>query len=123
MSYISDIVEGTILAMENKKAIGQIFNIGNDEELSIIDTVNLIKKIAAVKTKPRIKFIPIRKIFGDYREIRRRLPDLTKARKILGYRPKVSLAQGLAMTIDARRQWLEKSGSKIRRENKAHRSR
>ena len=46
MGFVSDLVHGTILALESKKAIGEIINIGNDEELSIIDTANLIYDIA-----------------------------------------------------------------------------
>ena len=108
MGYISDVADGTILSLEKDKAIGHIFNIGNDEEISVIKTAYLIKKIAGKKKKLKIKFAPFKKIFGDYREIERRVPDLTKARKILGYHPKVSLEEGLAMTIQCRKERLRK---------------
>ncbi|MBN3038345.1 MAG: GDP-mannose 4,6-dehydratase [Candidatus Omnitrophica bacterium] len=109
MAYISDIVEGTILGMENDKAVGNIFNIGNDEEMSVLDTAYLIHKLAGKKGKPKIKFVPLKKIFGDYREIKRRIPDLNKSYRILGYRPKVSFEKGLALTIKSRKEQLEKS--------------
>ncbi len=98
MAYVDDLVDGTILAMENTKAVGEIFNIGNDEEMSVIDTAYLIKDMAG-KKKIRIKFIPIKDIFGCYNEITRRVPDLTKAKKILGYRPKVKLREGIKNAI------------------------
>ena len=55
--------------------------------MSVIDTAYLIKRIAGIKRKLKIRFVTFKKVFGNYREIGRRVPDLTKARKILGYRP------------------------------------
>ena len=98
MAYVDDLVRGTVLAMENRKAVGEIFNIGNDEEMSVLDTVKLIKTLARKKDIRR-KFIPFGKIFGDYREIMRRVPDLSKAKKILRYKPAVSLKDGIRKTI------------------------
>lgn len=100
MAYVDDIVKGTILAMENPKAIGEIFNIGNDEEMSVIDTAHLVHKIAMTGKKLKIKFTPHKKIFGTYKEIKRRVPDLTKSRKILKYRPKFSLKKAIEITIE-----------------------
>jgi UDP-glucose 4-epimerase len=74
MAYVDDIVNGTILAMENPRAIGEIFNIGNDEEISVIDTARLVHKIARTGRKLKIKFVPHKKIFGTYEEIKRRTP-------------------------------------------------
>lgn len=100
MAYVDDLVNGTILAMENTKAIGEIFNIGNDEEMSVIDSARLIYRIAGTGKKLRLRFIPFRKIFGSYEEIERRVPDLTKASRVLGYRPAVSLREGIEMTVE-----------------------
>lgn len=102
MAYVDDQVRGTILAMENRKAIGEVFNIGNDEEMSVIETARLIQKLAGKKTI-KIKYIPFRKIFGSYEEIMRRIPDLSKARRVLGYRPRFNLEDGIRMTIEARK--------------------
>ncbi|MFH1045740.1 MAG: SDR family NAD(P)-dependent oxidoreductase [Candidatus Omnitrophota bacterium] len=117
MAYISDVISGTVLALENKKAVGNIFNIGSDEELSVIASAHLIKKLAGAGTKTKIRFVPIKKIFGDYREIKRRVPSLANSKRILGYRPKVSLQEGLAITIKARREWIRENADKIRRKN------
>ena len=99
MGYVDDIVVGTFLAMENPKAIGEIFNIGNDEEISVLDSAYLIHKIVATGKKLKIKFVPHKKVFGTYREIIRRVPDLSKAKQILGYKPKTSLEEGIKMAI------------------------
>lgn len=102
MAYVDDQVNGTILAMESPRAIGEIFNIGNDEEMSVIDTAHLIKRLAG-KKDIKLKFIPIKKIFGDYNEIMRRVPDLTKAKRVLGYEPEISLREGIRRTLEDRR--------------------
>lgn len=106
MGYVTDLVRGTVLAMQNLDAVGEIINIGNDEELSIIDTAYLIKKVVEEVTgksvKLKLKFIPFREVFGKYRDIMRRVPDLSKARKLLGYEPKVKLEDGLRKTVVGR---------------------
>ncbi|MBP7055333.1 MAG: GDP-mannose 4,6-dehydratase [Candidatus Omnitrophica bacterium] len=103
MGYVSDLVDGTIRALANPDAIGEIFNIGNDEEVSVIDSAYMIHKIASTGKKIKIRFVPQKKIFGTYEDIKRRVPSLSKARKLLGYRPMVNLAEGIRITIEARR--------------------
>jgi UDP-glucose 4-epimerase len=99
MGFVTDLVNGTILAMENDKAVGEIINIGNDEELSVVDTAKLIHKIAKTGKELKIKLVPMSEVFGKYKDIMRRIPDLTKARTILGYDPKVRLEEAVGITI------------------------
>lgn len=100
MGHVDDTVRGTLLAMDNPKAVGELINIGNDEEMSVLATAKLIHKIADVNKPLKLKFIPMEKIFGTYQEIQRRVPDLGKAKKLLGYRPQVSYREGLKRIID-----------------------
>jgi len=100
MGFVSDLVEGTILAMENEKAIGEVINIGNDEELSVLDTAKLIHEIAKTGKELKLKFVPMSEVFGKYKDIQRRIPDLTKANKLLGYQPKIKLKQAVRITLD-----------------------
>ena len=99
MGFVSDLVNGTILALESPKAIGEIINIGNDEELSIIDTANLIYDIAQTGNDKKIKFVPMSEVFGKYKDIMRRIPDLSKAKELLGYEPKVKIENAIKETI------------------------
>jgi UDP-glucose 4-epimerase len=84
----------------NEKAIGELINIGNDEELSVIDTAKLIHEIANTGKKLKIKFVPMAEVFGKYKDIQRRIPDLQKAKTILGYSPKVKLRDAIRVTLD-----------------------
>jgi UDP-glucose 4-epimerase len=104
MGFVDDLVEGTLLAMENNKAIGEIINIGNDEELSVLDTAKQIHAIANTGKELKIKFIPMQEVFGKYKDIMRRIPDLSKAKRILGYAPKVRLEDAIRQTIQAIKQ-------------------
>lgn len=99
MGFVDDLVEGTILAMENEHAVGEIINIGNDEELSVLDTAKQIHALANTGKDLKIKFIPMQEVFGQYKDIMRRIPDLTKAKRILGYTPKVKLEEAIQKTI------------------------
>lgn len=104
MGFVDDLVEGTILALENDRAIGQIINLGNDEEVSVLDTAKLIHEIAQSKNPLKIKFVPMQEVFGKYKDIMRRIPDLQKAKELLGYSPKVSLKLGIERTLAELRQ-------------------
>ena len=99
MGFVTDLVNGTFLAMESDKAVGEIINIGNTEEMSVIDTAKLIHEVAGTGKALKIKYVPMSEVFGKYKDITRRQPDLTKARTLLGYEPKVSLKEGIVQTI------------------------
>ena len=99
MAYVDDLVEGTVLAMESPQAVGQIINLGNAEELSVLDAARLIHRLADTGKPLKLKFVPFREIFGDYRDITRRLPDLSKARRLLGYEPKVSMEDAIRLCL------------------------
>ena len=99
MGFVSDLVNGTVLALENDNAIGEIINIGNDEELSVVETAKLIHRISETKNELKLKFIPLSDVFGKYKDIQRRIPDLSKAKRILGYQPQVKLEDAVRITI------------------------
>jgi len=99
MSYVTDLIDGTILTLENKNAVGEIINLGNDEEMSVIASAKLIHKLANTGKKLKLKFVPFKEIFGEYVDIMRRVPDLSKAKRILNYSPKVKLREAILSTI------------------------
>lgn len=91
--YVTDAVKGTILAATNPKAANQIFNIGNPEEITINRLAKLVSKTAGVRIEP--KHVPLPEGGTP-----RRVPDIGKAKNILGYEPEVSLKEGLRMTFE-----------------------
>ena len=81
---------------------------GNNQEMSVLDSAHLIHSIASTGKKLKLKFIPMEDIFGKYKDIMRRVPDLSKAYKILGYQPKISINEAVETIIEKRRWQIEK---------------
>ena len=92
--YIVDMVDGIYKAMFSDSTKGEIFNLGNPVEYSVKELADKIKDLT--DSKSEIKYS------GTFRENdpMRRRPDITKAKKILGWEPKVSLEEGLQKTIE-----------------------
>ncbi len=95
-------MQGVIKCIFEPKAKNDIFNVANnpDEEICISDLGKLIWKLVnGENVEPLINFIPYQ-TFGNYEDVRRRVPDITKIKTLLNYEPKFSLRDGLAKTID-----------------------
>lgn len=98
-TYIDDIVKGTIEASRNPAAEGKIFNLGNRNEISILDLANRILKVSGITG--HIVFQSYEDFYGSsYEDIQRRSPDLTAAEQILGYNPTISLDEGIKRTFE-----------------------
>lgn len=99
-TYVSDTVQGIYEAVVKKEANGQILNIGSAEEVTIVELANRIHKAAGRKGPANIEFIPYESFTGKkYEDVRRRVPDTTFAKKVLGFEARVSLDDGLKRTI------------------------
>lgn len=101
MCYVGDIVDGLIKTMTAKETIGEVINIGSDEEMSIIHHLAIIAEILRKETiwsNERIDFVPYAKVFGEYKETMRRVPDLAKAKRLLNWRCRVSLEEAIKKT-------------------------
>ncbi len=88
--YIEDVVYAIFKAMENKRATGEVFNIGTGRPTKIKELAEIIINISNKKLKP--EFVPEQ--VGDIRES---YADIMKAEEILGYKPKYLLEQGLRL--------------------------
>jgi nucleoside-diphosphate-sugar epimerase len=98
-TYIEDAIRATVAAGLKKEAVGQIINIGSDEEVSIKDLAQRMIRISG-RCAP-IVFIPESEAYGSgYEDIRRRVPDIRKMHAILGVAPRTLLEEGLTKTID-----------------------
>lgn len=98
-TYIADTVEGTYLAGTKSAAEGSVFNIGNDAEITINDLARLI--VATTDSRSDVEHISYESRFGlSFEDTKRRVPDLTRSRTVLGYEPTTNLADGLRLTLD-----------------------
>jgi len=97
-TFISDHVDGIIACAEKSEANNQVFNIGNNYEIAIKDLGIKIWKMIRPNEEPKLAYIPY-ETFGTYEDVKRRVPDIGKARSLLGFEPKVDLDHGLKQTI------------------------
>ncbi|HNX00093.1 MAG TPA: GDP-mannose 4,6-dehydratase [Candidatus Cloacimonadota bacterium] len=87
---VADVVDAFLKLMKDPKCEGEIFNVGNNEEISIADLAEKIKKMTSSKSK--IEFMSYEDAFEEgFEDMMRRMPDLTKIEKFIGYKPKYNL--------------------------------
>lgn len=91
--YVSDMVEGLYSLATTDNLAGEIINIGNPEEKTILEIADIIKKLTQSKSS-----IIFKNIGED--DPKKRCPDVFKAKKILGWGPKIGLEEGLRLTIE-----------------------
>lgn len=96
-TYVTDIADGILLALITPEAKGEIFNLGNGKETSVIDLANTINRITG--NSAGVEFRERR----NWDHVTKRLSNIDKARTILSYSPKVSFEDGLTNTY----QWLK----------------
>jgi UDP-glucose 4-epimerase len=98
-TYIGDVVGCLQKLVDEKKAIGEVFNIGNGHEVSILRLAELVKEQTGSTSE--IVFVPYDKAYeAGFEDMPRRVPDLTKIRNLIGYEPKVQLDEIIGRVID-----------------------
>ncbi|MDI6795175.1 MAG: GDP-mannose 4,6-dehydratase, partial [bacterium] len=97
--YVGDVVNALITLVHKPEAEGEIFNIGNDEEISIEGLAHLVKELTGSPSS--IEYIPYDDAYEyGFEDMIRRVPDLTKIRNLIGYSPKVNLRGLLERVIE-----------------------
>lgn len=98
-TYVGDVVGGMLGLVKHPDAIGQVFNIGNGEEISIRGLAEKIK--AMTGSHSPIVTIPYDQAYeAGFEDMPRRVPDITKIRNLVGYEPRVHLDEILQRVID-----------------------
>jgi UDP-glucose 4-epimerase len=101
-TYVSDTVDGVVRALARvggDGVLGEVINIGNDQPIEIVDLARKVQDAMGIAGPLRAKFIGLETIGGNYQDVRHRVPDLSKAKRLLGFEPRVSLEEGLARTL------------------------
>ncbi len=100
-SFVGNVVAGNLLAAECSGIGGRIFNLADGRQTTLLRLLELLAQLLGKPIQP--EFLPARA--GDVRES---LADISQARRVLGYEPKVDLEEGLKRTISYYRQTVEK---------------
>lgn len=90
--HISDAIRALLLVIDSNKAIGQVFNVGNNQQISIMDLAKKVIEITGSKSK--INKIPYSEAYPEgFEDMQRRVPDISKIKNILGWSPEIALDQ------------------------------
>jgi UDP-glucose 4-epimerase len=104
-TYVGDIVQWLRLLAVNDAAIGQVFNLGNPREFSILELAEMILKLTG--SKSQIEHVPYHVAYeSGFEDIGRRVPNISRVVRMTGYEPRVHLEESLIRT----REWLLSSG-------------
>jgi nucleoside-diphosphate-sugar epimerase len=94
LCFVSDLVEGLVRVMESDAASGEVINLGNPAERSILEYAQMIRELAGSSSQVVFTAYAV----GD--DPQRRRPDITKARDLLAWEPSIGLEDGLSRTIE-----------------------
>jgi len=98
--YVKDTVGGLIKLMDSDDTIGEVFNLGNPNEVSIYDLAVMIKKMTGSNSE--IQTIPYEEAYKEgFEDMFRRVPNIEKAKRVIGFAPRTSLSEILKEVISA----------------------
>ena len=101
-AWVGDVVEAASTLAADPRADGQIFNVGTDQEISMLELAERIRRLA--KSSSTIQFVPYIEAYErEFIDVRRRVPDISKLERFLGKRLQIETDAALAAIIEAHR--------------------
>jgi len=98
-TWVGDVISALMALATERRAVGEVFNVGNDREISIAELAAKVRALA--DSDSEIRFTPHTQVYGaDFEDMSRRVPDISKLRRFVGYQPKVQLDEIVMRTID-----------------------
>lgn len=105
-TYVEDTVDGFVRALHEPAARSEVINIGGDTPVTILELAGLIQQELGIDGPLRARFLPYEALPGNYQDVRTRIPDVRKAKRLLGFEAKIPLADGVARSLDWHREAL-----------------
>jgi UDP-glucose 4-epimerase len=99
-TYVEDTVDGFVRALQEPAARGEVINIGAEAPVTILELAGLIQQQLGIEGPLRARFLPYEALPGRYQDVRHRIPDVRKAKALLGFEAQVPLAEGIARSLD-----------------------
>jgi UDP-glucose 4-epimerase len=98
-TWVGDVVTALTEIVEQPRAIGEVFNVGNDEEISILDLARRVRTLAG--SDSAIELVPYRHVFDEnFEDMQRRVPNITKLQQLTGFRPRLGLNDIVKRTLE-----------------------
>lgn len=109
-TYVDDTIEGIYATMMKDEANGEIFNIGANKEITILELAQLLKRVSGTPGELKVEFIPYDEISKGrkYQDVMRRVPDTTKAQQLLGVKAQIDVEEGMRRTFAWQKAIMEK---------------
>lgn len=99
-TWVGDVVDALIKLVETPAAVGEVFNVGHSEKITILELAQFIKELA--QSGSPIEYVPYEKAYGKgFEDMMYRLPDITKIERLIGYRPTKTLKEILQLVIES----------------------
>jgi UDP-glucose 4-epimerase len=96
---VSDVVRALLGLIDHPGAVGEVFNVGSQQEITILDLAKKVKEMT--KSPSEIVFVPYERAYEEgFEDMQRRIPDISKISKLIGYRPTVSLEKILERVVE-----------------------
>ena len=97
--YVGDIVGALVKLMDHHDAVGQVFNIGSNQEISILELAKRVKELT--QSSSEIVLVPYDEAYEEgFEDMPRRVPDISKISELVGFRPQMNLDGILESVID-----------------------
>lgn len=97
--YVGDVVGALVNLMDRNEAVGNVFNIGSNQEITILQLAERVKELT--QSESDIVFVPYDEAYEEgFEDMPRRIPDISKIRKLVGFEPKMDLDGILQSVID-----------------------
>ena len=98
-TYIADVIDALTKLMAEPEAVGQVFNVGNAEEVNIKELALIVKEMTGSSSE--IEYISYEKAYGPgYEDMQRRCPDITRLKNLINFEPKTDLKGIIQSVID-----------------------
>ena len=90
--HVNDAVRALLLVMDSEKSVGEVFNVGNNQQISIMELAK--KVIELTGSSSSIEKIEYEKAYPEgFEDMQRRVPDISKIKQVLGWTPEINLDQ------------------------------
>jgi UDP-glucose 4-epimerase len=97
--HVGDVVGGLVKLMDTEAAVGEVFNVGSNQEISILNLAKRVKELS--NSESEIVFVPYDEAYEEgFEDMPRRIPDISKVNKLVGFKPAMELDGILKSVID-----------------------
>jgi UDP-glucose 4-epimerase len=99
-TYVADVVDALVKLAQEPRAIGEVFNIGNTEEVTIRELAERVKRMTASNSP--VQFVPYDEAYeAGFEDMPRRVPDISKVGQLVGYEPRLGLDEIICRVVES----------------------